>query len=204
MSSRRNFLKSSGSAMGASWLVLNAPLILTACRTAQTNSAIQASYVNISSADAVELEAIVDQIIPPDETPGATETGVVYFIDAALGGFMADATGSLEQGLGELAAKAQLKGSQAKGNQDSKFSDLSFDQQTSLLKEIEDTQFFGTVHFLTMMGMFCLPQYAGNRDNIGWDLLGFDHQHVWQAPFGYYDAALHERTAGKGDDHGHS
>jgi len=199
MKSRRDFLKSGGSAMGASWLALNSPLILAAYRTAQTNAVDKASYVNLSAEDALELGAIVDQIIPADETPGATDAGVVYFIDAALGGFMAGTSDTLKQGLEDLSGKVN-----SDGNQDGRFSELSFDQQTSVLKEVEDTPFFGTLHFLTMMGMFCLPKYAGNKDNIGWDLLGFDHQHVWQAPFGYYDAAVHDLNNTQGEDHGNS
>lgn len=201
ISTRRDFLKSSGSAVGASLLALNTPLILAACQTAQTNLLSKAGYVNISTEDALELAAVVDQIIPPDETPGATDTGVVYFIDAALGGWMAGSSDSLQQGLQDLAGKAQLKGSQAKGNQDGRFSGLPFDQQTQILKEVEDTRFFETLYFLTMMGMFCLPKYAGNKDNIGWELLGFDHQHVWQAPFGYYDAAVHGQNSASRADH---
>jgi gluconate 2-dehydrogenase gamma chain len=199
MRSRRDFLKSGGSAMGASWLALNSPLILAAYKTAQTNAVAKATYVNLSAEDALELGAIVDQIIPADETPGATDAGVVYFIDAALGGFMAGTSDSLKQGLEDLSGKVK-----SDGNQDGRFSDLSFDQQTSILKEVEDTPFFGTLYFLTMMGMFCLPKYAGNKDNIGWDLLGFDHQHVWQPPFGYYDAAHHEQGADQGGEHGNS
>ena len=40
---------------------------------------------------------------------------------------------------------------------------------------------------LTQAGMFALPEYGGNRDHKGWELIGFEHQHVWQPPFGYYD-----------------
>ena len=35
--------------------------------------------------------------------------------------------------------------------------------------------------------MFSLPEYGGNRDGVGWKLLGFEDQHVFQPPFGYYD-----------------
>lgn len=201
ISTRRDFLKSGGSVVGASLLALNTPLFLAACQTAQTNLISKADYVNISTEDALELSAVVDQIIPPDETPGATDTGVVYFIDAALGGFMAGSSDSLQQGLQDLAGKAQLKVSQATGSRNGRFSGLPFDQQTQILKGVEDTPFFETLYFLTMMGMFCLPKYAGNKDNIGWDLLGFDHQHVWQAPFGYYDAAVHGQNPESGANH---
>ena len=192
--SRRNFLKLGGSAVGTSWLALNTSLILSACQVAQSNRAEKTPFANISTAQTAELEAIVDQIIPADETPGATDTGVVYFIDVALGGFMAGNKESLQQGLQDLASRANSMSADG-----SLFSELSFDQQTILLKEIEETEFFDTLYFLTMMGMFCLPQYSGNHDEIGWALLGFDHQHVWQAPFGYYDAALHESGVENGN-----
>ena len=34
--------------------------------------------------EAAEVEAIAARIIPTDETPGAREAGVIYFIDRAL------------------------------------------------------------------------------------------------------------------------
>jgi len=197
--SRREFLKSSGSTIGASWLAVNTPLILAACQSAQIKTETQAGYENLRPEEALELSAVVDQIIPPDETPGATETGVVYFIDVALGGFMAGSASTLRAGLEDL----QQKATSAFGSSH-RFSDLSFEQQTVVLKEAENTEFFGTLHFLTMMGMFCLPKYGGNRDHAGWDLIGFNHQHAWQPPFGYYDAAVHAQTLKQGDDHGHS
>lgn len=45
-----------------------------------------------------------------------------------------------------------------------------------------------------------MPKYGGNRDGIGWKLLGFEIQHSFQPPFGFYDrdypgfAAESERT----------
>ncbi len=197
--SRRDFLKSSGSAISASWMVVNTPLILAGWQTAQANKLEQAGFENLTPQEAVELCAIVDQIIPPDETPGAAEIGVVYFIDVALGGFMAGAAAILRQGLEELQQKAKTS-----TEKDQRFSSLSFEQQTQVLKAVEDTPFFNIMHTLTMMGMFCLPEYGGNRNLAGWNLLGFDHQHAWQPPFGYYDAAVHGHASEQGDDHGHS
>jgi gluconate 2-dehydrogenase gamma chain len=197
--SRRDFLKIGGSAIGASWLAANTPLLLAATETAQKRQAEQAAYVNISQLEALELSAIVDQIIPPDETPGATEIGVVYFIDAALGTFRAVDAPILRDGLEQLKQKS-ASDLQAGG----RFSELPFEKQTSILEEIEDTRFFKTVYSLTIMGMFCLPQYSGNRGNMGWDLLGFDHRHAWQPPFGHYDMAAHGQDSEKGDDRGNS
>ena len=49
------------------------------------------------------------------------------------------------------------------------------------------------VRYLTLAGMFSLPEHGGNRDQIGWRLLGFENRHAWQPPFGFYDADYAER-----------
>jgi gluconate 2-dehydrogenase gamma chain len=126
---------------------------------------------------------VVDQIIPPDDLPGAAEIGVVHFIDQAMGGFAADQAGLLQEGLADLdrRARAAVAGSQG-------FADLAFDQQTAMLQEIDTTPFFEQMIFLTHCGMFAMPSWGGNRERAGWALLGFDNRHAWQPPFGYYDA----------------
>ena len=196
--SRRDFLKSGGSLVSASWLAINMPLIVSAAQTAAENNEAGVGFENITVEESVELSALVNQIIPPDDTPGATEIGVVYFIDLALGSFMSDAAPALRQGLEELQTKTKSAYPTI-----SRFSELALDQQTEILKSVEDTPLFGMLYFMTLSGMFCLPGYAGNRKNAGWDLIGFDHRHAWQPPFGYYDAAVHGQTPSEGVEHEH-
>lgn len=196
--SRREFIKSGSSVFGASWLAINMPLIVSASETAAKNKASGAGFKNISIEESVELSALVNQIIPPDETPGASEIGVVYYIDAALGGFQSAEASMLRLGLEEIQKKTK-----AAYPDINLFSELSIEQQTKVLKSIEDTPMFETLHFMTLCGMFCLPSYAGNRENAGWDLIGFDHRHAWQPPFGYYDRAAHSQIPDEGDDHEH-
>jgi len=140
----------------------------------------------------------VNQIIPPDETPGAQEIGVVYYIDAALGGFMKEAAPMLRQGLEVF--QQTVKSSYPPHT---RLSELSFEQQTEALKSAEDTPLFGMLHFMTLCGMFSLPSYGGNRGSAGWKLIGFDHRHAWQPPFGYYDAAVHGEAVAGRSEHGH-
>ncbi len=45
----------------------------------------------------------------------------------------------------------------------------------------------------TIVGTFALPAYGGNRDHLGWHMLGLTHQPVYQPPFGYYDADVNKR-----------
>jgi len=188
--SRRGFLKSTGTVAGASWLAINMPLVFSAAEAAAEKMKTGADFKNMSAQEAVEFAALADQIIPPDETPGASDIGVVYYIDEILGGFMAVALPMLRKGLEELNQKASVTDPAA-----SHFSELSFEQQTDLLKSVENTPLFGAMLFMTRCGMFSLPAYGGNRDHAGWDLLGFDHQHDWQPPFGFYDAAVHEKAS---------
>ena len=60
---------------------------------------------HLSAEEARDLEAVAAQIIPSDETPGAREAGVIYFIDAALGSFMSANAGVLREGLTALTAR---------------------------------------------------------------------------------------------------
>lgn len=190
-SSRRSFISASGALAGSGWLALNAPMLLAAGHAAAEHKSSNQGWVNISTQQARTFAAVVDQIIPPDESPGASDAGVVYFIDNVLGGFMAEAEGMLKEGLEDLDREAAAL-SPAKVD----FASLPFDQQTELLRKIESTEFFSTMIFLTHCGMFAIPSWGGNRDLIGWSLVGFDNRHSWQPPFGYYDALA---AAGESD-----
>ena len=193
--SRRDFLRTGGSVFGASFMALNMPLILAASDEAHKNMENGAAFVNITPRQAAQLKSVVDQIIPAGETPGASEMGAVHFIDVALGGFMASVAPLLNEGLEDLQRRSQSAQPPADD-----FSELSFEQQTQIIENIEETNFFVSLHFLTLCGVFSMPKYGGNRDHAGWRLLGFDHQHAWQPPFGHYDALVHGEV--KTNEHG--
>lgn len=162
-------------------------MILASCERAQEARLNAAEFTVLSTLEALEFDAIAARIIPTDETPGATEAGVIYFIDRVLGDDRQQEYETLKMGLAELqtAAAATFNASS--------FHQLDAAQQDQLLTEIEDTEFFGTIRYLTVAGMFSLPEYGGNRGNIGFELLGFEDRHVWQPPFGYYDADYAEK-----------
>ena len=191
--SRRTFLKDSGTLLSSSWVTLNMPLIIAAGQTACSRRESGAQWINLSADEAAGLGAVADQIIPPDETVGASDAGVVYFIDAALSGFMSGAAPMLREGLDSLNQAAQTALNTSGG-----FPALTFDAQTAALKSIEHTPFFRTMLFLTRVGMFALPEHGGNREHAGWELIGFDHRHAWQPPFGYYDE-LYTEGEGEGE-----
>jgi gluconate 2-dehydrogenase gamma chain len=136
----------------------------------------------LSAAEAGDIEAVAAQIIPTDDTPGAREAGVVYFIDRALATFLAQLASDY---------RAQLAAFQAACREQhpgvASFASLSSAQQVEHLRAVERTPFFETTRLLTLLGMFSLPAYGGNRDGVGWKLIGFEDRHFFQPPFGYYD-----------------
>ncbi|HBQ01551.1 MAG TPA: hypothetical protein DD672_13880, partial [Gammaproteobacteria bacterium] len=55
------------------------------------------------------------------------------------------------------------------------------------------TPFFATMRYLTIAGTFSLPEYGGNQNKIGYQIIGFEDRGAWAAPYGYYDADYMEK-----------
>jgi len=181
--SRRQFLIASMSSLAAAWLTTQWPAIAAAHEYAQhVAQSGQPAFQFFDPYHAVEVEAMAAQIIPADDTPGAREARVIYFIDRALATFERDKQAIYTQGLPELQAKTRELFSGAH-----KFSELSAAQQVQLLTAIEKSEFFETVRVHTIVGFFANPEYGGNRDRIGWKLIGFEDAGAYEPPFGYYD-----------------
>lgn len=189
--SRRGFLKAATSAGGAAWLAVQWPAVLAAAQAADEAREAAAGFELFTAAQAADLAAIASQILPSDALPGATEAGVVYFMDSALRGFMSGASDAVGRGLRALNKKAGAVQAGAR------FATLPPDAQTSLLKSEEATPFFQTIRFMTIAGMFAMPTYGGNRNHAGWTMLGFQHQMAWAPPFGHYDAQATAKPGAK-------
>jgi gluconate 2-dehydrogenase gamma chain len=140
-------------------------------------------FLALDPADAAEIDAITSQIVPSTDGPGAHEAGVVYFIDRALSTFDAHLRDAYRMGIADIQRKRQEMFPASAG-----VSALSSDQQIQLIHAIEATDFFELLRMHTMYGFLGNPSYGGNRDRIGWKLIGFDDRMAYQPPFGYYDA----------------
>ena len=177
--SRREWILASSLGLLAVW-----PEVVAAqehARHAAATPGTAFSYFNQETA--AEIEAIAAQIIPTDETPGAREAGVIYFIDHALSTFDKESQEHYKTGLAELQAK---RASMFPGS--TSVAALKPEQQLALVKSIDGTPFFETVRTHTIIGFLNSPDEGGNRDYVGWKLLGMDPRMVYQPPFGYYDA----------------
>jgi Gluconate 2-dehydrogenase subunit 3 len=137
---------------------------------------------SLSAADAADVEAITAQIVPTDDTPGAREAGVVHFIDRALATFFSAQAAGFLDGLGEFRVR-HAAAYPARGA----FATWSSTDQYEYLATVDKTPFFTTLRDLTVIGLLCKPEYGGNRDGIGWRMIGFVDEHAFQPPFGYYD-----------------
>jgi gluconate 2-dehydrogenase gamma chain len=148
------------------------------------------------------LEALADRIIPPDaETPGGKDAGCAVFVDRQLAGpygrqdglyvrppFLKGTknqghqseAGPAQEYRAGLAAldkrcKAQLSGRA--------FYELSDADKDKVLNGVESGEFKlegvdGKVFFEQVikdvqMGFFADPIYGGNRDMVGWKMIGF-------------------------------
>ena len=136
----------------------------------------------LDTATAAEIEAIASQILPSDETPGAREAGIIYFIDRALTTFDKDKQQAYRSGLEAIQAKRKELFPQAQS-----IAGLTSDQQIALLHAIEKTEFFELLRMHTLIGFLGAPSYGGNRGQVGWKLIGFEDRMAFEPPFGYYD-----------------
>ncbi len=181
--SRRDFLHSAGAISGISCLRIAAPALVSLTQAACSAKEQSAAFVTLGGAEAADFAAIAARIIPTTETPGATEAGVIYFIDRAFG---EEESGSLS------VARDGLDALNATLSNGTRFADLDETKQDALLKSIENDGFFNLLRVMTIFGFFAMSSYGGNKDHIGWDLIGFKGHHgAWEYPFGYYDAAVH-------------
>jgi gluconate 2-dehydrogenase gamma chain len=158
-------------------------------------------YLFFTPDEAAFIEAAVSRLIPKDELgPGALEAGVSVFIDRQLAGPYGhgdhfylkgpfpkgeDTQGWQMQSPAEVYRAAILGVNRfTMDGKGAVFSKLSPADQDSVLKSLEsgEAQLKGGVEakaFFTLLlqntieGFFADPLYRGNRDMVGWKLIGF-------------------------------
>jgi len=136
---------------------------------------------NLTARETEILSAMIDRLIPSDELgPGALDAGVVRYIDRALSEAESDAADAYRAGLAALDTYSRYTRGGA-------FIDLSTVDQDSVLIDVQigaatgagvgfvggSGSFFNMVKSHTWQGMFGDPQYGGNVNFVGWDLLNY-------------------------------
>jgi gluconate 2-dehydrogenase gamma chain len=136
-----------------------------------------------TAAEAKIVQAACERIFPSDENgPGASEAGVVIYIDRQLAGpygrdkyrytkgpWMESVTEHGYQGK-ENPQQIYRTGIGLLGND---FAAVPPDQQDLRLEKIQETHFFLLMRAHTIEGLFCDPLHGGNIGMVGWKMIGF-------------------------------
>ena len=168
---RRQFLRTSGLAAGAT-------VVLASCNRQVS------PYRFFTEAQARCVIALCEQIIPADEDPGATDAGVIYFIDRQLMAYYRDDQSLYQRGIEQLQLASQTLHGSA-------FESLSFSEQTRMLERMEQGSvdnegwsaseqrtFFNKLVDHTMQGFYGFPRHGGNRDFVSYRMMGVEYPQV--------------------------
>jgi gluconate 2-dehydrogenase gamma chain len=128
--------------------------------------------------DAATVAAFAERLMPgAPGKPGAHDAGVLNYIDLALAGAYSDLQDFYRRGLAQLDVYCRKSYNEP-------FVKLEPSRQDEVIAALEAGKateftwpaaqdFFNTVRTHTMEGMFADPIYGGNRDYVGWKLVGF-------------------------------
>lgn len=143
--------------------------------------AAQPSYRFFTDPEAELLIAICEQLIPGDDTPGATETGAIHFIDRQLCGVLKRHQQAYRRGLESFRQTCLQEHGQP-------FPSLPAAKQIEALRAIESGRapkelwdqptpqaFFNLVLAHTMQSFYGSPRHGGNRDYASYRMLGLDY-----------------------------
>jgi gluconate 2-dehydrogenase gamma chain len=178
---RRHFITLSATAVGGL-------LVFTLDRQparvyAQADEKIRVPLRFFDEREALIIAAAAARIFPSDASgPGAPEAGVILYIDRQLASpFGRDINrytqppfeeGVPEQGYQGKATPREIY-KEGLGLLGAGFDRLTPEQQDAKLRSIETTTFFRLLRQNTIEGMFSDPMHGGNRDLIGWQLIGY-------------------------------
>ena len=154
----------------------NKPVVADAGPRAASVGDSRGAFFNADDANTVA--ALAERLMPgAPGKPGASDAGVLNYIDLALAGAYADQQDFYRRGLAALEAYCRA-------THNAPFVKLDAARQDAVIKALEDNKatgftwpsaaaFFNTLRTHTMEGMFADPVYGGNRDFAGWRLVGF-------------------------------
>jgi hypothetical protein len=124
------------------------------------------------------LKAVVNTIIPPDDFPAGWEAGVGDYLLQQFTRDLQPIVSDYQQWLGALNDEACAVHGKV-------FAEISSEAQTELLAEIEQGQiqvqwnidaaaFFQLIVAHCAEGFYANPENGGNKDGIGWQMIGFE------------------------------
>jgi gluconate 2-dehydrogenase gamma chain len=166
---RRDFIKTASLAFGS-------VLLFPSCGNQGSGM-----YRFLTNGEALCLKSLCEQIIPRDESPGATDAGVIFYIDRQLAGIFHYNQQTYRDGIKNLQNFCRKK-----FNID--FELLSPENQIEIMKQMEknnmddkiwqgekSSTFFNLVVTHTMQGFYGSPIHGGNKDYVSFRMLKIDY-----------------------------
>ena len=124
-------------------------------------------FVFFTPDQAALVTLIAEQIVPRDQDPGATDAGVVRYIDRQLAGPLSPFGPLYRESLPAFEPMREMP----------------FAAQTEFLKSVEKKErgeaaarLFTVIVDHTMQGFYGAPSHGGNRDEVSWKMLGIEHE----------------------------
>ncbi len=168
---RRTFMKRT--ALGLASLS-----ILPYCGTSHTG------WRFFTDAEAKVVIALAEQIIPADKDPGATEAGVINFIDKQLVSYYKHNQQIYRSAIIGVQETSQLLFKDA-------FENLNSENQIQVMVSLEDgtakgetwkkqssQEFFELIRQHTMQGFYGSPRHGGNKNYMSYKMIGLDYPQI--------------------------
>jgi len=150
-------------------------LLLPACTVKAS------SYRVFTDEEAACLIALCEQIIPADHDPGATDAGVIHYIDKQTAQRFPHELATYRQGIACLQASCRSQHGKP-------FEQLDGALQIDIMKEMEknklpadywgetnQSSFFNQVLRRTMQGFYGSPRHGGNKDYVSYKMMRLDY-----------------------------
>jgi gluconate 2-dehydrogenase gamma chain len=157
---------------------LQAAMVAAAAAGSGIGCSARSPWRFLSVDEARALAAICDQIIPPDEHPGAAWAGAVNYIDRQLCGPLRHLRNSYRQGIAAVDKSSRLLNG-------ANFVTVAETRQIELLSlmeqgrapseawtQISSKEFFTLLVDQTMQSFYGDPRHGGNREGVSWKMLG--------------------------------
>ena len=178
--SRRQFIQSSA--------ITTCSLLFFSNCSFQNNNL---SWRFFTSDEALLMDAIVEQIIPSDEWPGAKDAKVTNYIDRQLSSRYKRFQEDYRNGLNFIKLSCEQLFNET-------FENIYWDKQTQFLKDMEagslselksdkvnsydkliwidgfERTFFNLLRDHTMQGFYGSPRHGGNKDYVSYRMIGLD------------------------------
>jgi len=164
---RREFIKTAG-------LLYGSLLLMPGC------SSTNAKFINFTDEEADCLIALCERIIPADDYPGATDAGVINYIDRQIRLRFPEEKELFRQGIECLQKLCRDKYKQ-------NFEELSTELQINTMQLMEKNEimqegmsismrnFFSKLLDRTMQGFYGSPRHGGNKDYMSFKMLKLDY-----------------------------